>query len=301
MTNKNSDDLDIPNFLKRGTDEYHKLLGNSNTFSSNLSVTSVASRGLINPREKEKVRKQSTFVPDVQHFLRQKSSQVVSDIEGMIDDGIIDDEWSMYEYLNKNEYSKQIAQYIHNHWYPIVEELAEVLNTDDEDLLYAYRGYTKDQIRLFATVFLKFIEDCEQYIENTKKVRKIRKKKKRSVEKIVKGINYLQKYEPLRLVSVDPAKVIGSSELWVFNVNSKVLTCFKSIDRGGLNFRGSFIINYDEKTSNSKKIPNKQIENTLKTILESGKLQLRKLLSEIEGPSIEPTRLTKNTIIVRVL
>ena len=69
----------------------------------------------------------------------------------------------------------------------------------------------------------------------------------------------------------------------------------------GLGVSRSVITKYAEARSYGKKI-GRHTEKWLKTVLNSGKVPLRKLLEEeIMGTKIPPTRITTDTILLRVL
>ena len=308
------DMLDIPDFLKRKRGE---VLTSSIVFSANTSTSTststVANNSTVETTvdvpgedeeyiEPEQKLKMGGFVPNVQYFTREKASNVVAEIEGLIDDGIIDSEWSMYDYLKKCNYGRPIVQYVQDHFYRITEELAEVItNKEDEDLQYAYRSYSPEAIQYMAEIFLKFYEDCNTFIKNEKATRTHNKKpKKYSVAKVIKGVQYAIKYDKYRLVSVDPSKVVGAQELWTFNTKNSVITVYRALDRGGLTFKGSKVMNWDENTSLGKRVGRK-LEERIKEILEGGKVVLRKFMDDINTDKLEPTRITKNTILLRVI
>jgi hypothetical protein len=54
----------------------------------------------------------------------------------------------------------------------------------------------------------------------------------------------------LGIKSVIPEKIIGSSEVWVFNTKYKKLQVYRSV--GALGIKGTSILNYDVATSGSK-------------------------------------------------
>lgn len=241
------------------------------------------------------------FVPNVQRHMRDKAGEYIAELEGKIDDGEIELGWSLYDYLTKHLISNAVAGRIGDHFQPQMDELVEVLSSeDDEDLQYAYRGWTKGEIEERAALYLTMIEDIQKYGSVTKKVFKARAKKKPSVERVIRDVKFMDKDDRYKLASISPAKVVGAQELWTFNVPQMLLTVYRAIDRGGLTFRGSSIINIDEKASFAKRI-GRNTEQRLEVVMKGGKIALRKLMDEISGATVKPTRITKQTILLRVL
>jgi hypothetical protein len=77
------------------------------------------------------------------------------------------------------------------------------------------------------------------------------------------------------------------------------LTVFRAIDRGGLQVKGTSIINYDEKNSFTKRTGRKP-EEYLKKVLEGGKIVLRKLMDDMKEAPLA-YRINENTILLRII
>lgn len=249
---------------------------------------------------KKTVVKNKKYVPDVQTKIFDKGTRILSEIEGMLDDNQIDLSWSVYDYARKAEWNTLIANRVANHFEPRANELLEALvNKDDKDLQYAYRGYSTDELTNLAAVYQSLVDEAKRYAANNKKIHIVRKKKLPSMEKVLKHFVYAKTDKTYKIASIDPSLIIGAQALWVFHPKSKVLTVFRAIDRGGLNIRRSAIMNYDEKTSIAKRMGRKT-EERLETILNGGKVALRKIFDSFIGEKQKITRITKNHILLRV-
>jgi uncharacterized protein YehS (DUF1456 family) len=75
---------------------------------------------------------------------------------------------------------------------------------------------------------------------------------------------------------------------------------FRALDRGGLQVKGTSIINYDEKISSTKGT-GRQTEKIVQTILNGGKITLRKLMDELKGNQSLQFRINENTILLKVV
>jgi len=237
--------------------------------------------------------------PNVQEYIREKASELIGEVEGMIDDKV-NIPPSFYNFLRSREVSGLVANRMLTHFAPIADELIEAMETDDEDLKEGYRVYSNKELENLAITYQSIVDDLNQYIGNVKKARKPRAKKKPSMEKLLKNFSYCKSENDYQLVSVDPSKIVGATELWTFNPKKMALAVYRSNDSDGLNIRRSVIVNINEKTSLSKKIGRKTSEK-VKLVLNSGKVALRKVMDDISGKGNEVGRITKDTILLRVL
>jgi len=113
-------------------------------------------------------------------------------------------------------------------------------------------------------------------------------------------LNYKKEDNDYKIVSVQPSSIVGASQLWVFNTNSRQLGVYNALDRGGFTVSGSSIKNYDEKTSVMKRL--RKPEDILPKVLKGGKIVLRKLLPSIKSKESSLTgRINKHVIILKVV
>jgi hypothetical protein len=144
------------------------------------------------------------------------------------------------------------------------------------------------------------IDDIQRYGNVTKKVRKPSKPRTISMEKKLKSLKYQKENNDYKIASINPEKIIGAQELWTFNTKYKIVTVFRAIDRGGLQVKGTSIINYDEKTSMSKGTGRKP-EIVLDKIQSSGKIVLRKLMEGLKADKALQARINENTVLMKVI
>jgi len=232
----------------------------------------------------------------VQDRMRERQNDIIGDIEELIDNG---ETFSLYEWLKAKEIPAVYCPSIVSHYSPCLGELIEALEGKDPQLKEAYAHMTKKQLRERIDFFNKLIEDAERYGNVTKKTRAPRKPRAISVEKKLKNLKYQKEDNTFKIASINPEKLIGCQELWTFNTKNKVLTVFRAIDRGGLQVKGTSIINYDEATSISKRTGRKP-EEYVKKVQEAGKVTLRKLMDELKGDIPLAYRINENTILLKI-
>jgi len=233
--------------------------------------------------------------PNIQQRIREKNSEFIGEIEGMLDDNNIPD---MYEYLKEKSATGLAARALALKLQPRALELAEAAKSVDPQLKEGYQHLSKKQIKSTQETVQRIIDDALRYADNSKKARKPRKKKVVTADKQVSKMAFAARNDQYKLASISPAKIVGASELWVFNAKYKTLGVYRALDSKGLQVRKSFILNVDEANSYAKRIGRKTEEH-LNTVLNGGKVALRKLLDSINGDKLENKRITKDVILLR--
>jgi hypothetical protein len=232
-------------------------------------------------------------VVSIQDRMREKLHDIIGDIEALIDSG---ESFSLYDWLKKNEIPAMYASKIGEYYAPIVDEFVQA----HSGKLDGYENWTKSQLKERMAFYDKIVSDAERYGDVTKKVRKPRKPRAVSVEKKLQHLRYLKESNEFKLASVAPEKILGASEVWLFNTRYKVFTVLRALDRGGLDVNRSTIIKYDEKTSQSKKGGRKP-ETVLDKIQNGGKIMLRKVLDDLKPDGKIQDRLNEHVIILKVI
>jgi hypothetical protein len=160
-----------------------------------------------------------------------------------------------------------------------LEELAG--GKGDDQLKEGYSHRTKKQIKAFIA-FLKEIESaCTMLMEEAKINRAPRKAKVVSKDKLVAKLKYLKSNEPLKLVSINPADIIGAKELWTYNTKNRKLGKYVAADFHDLGVKGTSITGFDEVKSVQKTL--RKPLDQLKEFKAAGKVQLRKFLEDINA------------------
>ena len=180
------------------------------------------------------------------------------------------------------------------------EEIQEVLETDDEQLIEGYRQYSKLQLRKLVSFYDMIINDAIKLAGDSKQSRKPRKRKTKTPEQLVAKINILAEDKEFNLKSEDAKKIIGSTQVWVFNVKTRKLGVYHADDAGGLSIKGSTIQNYNERKSLAKTL--RKPELVLPEIVKGGKVYLRNIIDSIKAKENNLTgRLNGDTILVKIV
>lgn len=233
----------------------------------------------------------------VRDRMKEKSMEILGEIEGELDKS---DKFQLYEWLQANHIPPAYCNRIINKYKPILDEVRAALHRKDDQVVEGYRGYTKAQLIFLIQKYEHVIDDAERYSGNLKKTRKPRKSRPVSVEKKLKHFRYQKEDNDLKVVSIDPQKIIGAQELWTYNTKYKIITVFRALDRGGLQVHRSSITGYDEKNSQSKRT-GRRGEILVDKCLNGGKLVLRKLMDDARTDSTLQHRINENTLLLRSL
>lgn len=231
----------------------------------------------------------------IQDRIRDKISNTIGEIEEVVDKK--DESFDLYSYLQSNQFPAKYAASISKFYEPIADEIQLAVDGEIE----GYSSYSKKQLKALQAFYQKLVDDANRYGSVQKKVRKTRKKKPQSIDKKLKYFKYKVEDQQLRLASIKPQDIIGAQELWCFNTQNKALSVYRALDRAGLDIKRSGIINFDEKSSVTKRIGRKT-EAVIDKVLKGGKIVHRKLMDEISSAASESNgRINPNTILLRVI
>jgi hypothetical protein len=139
----------------------------------------------------------------------------------------------------------------------------------------------------------------EQYRGVKKATKKARVKKAPSKEKLIAKLKYAKTDTALKIVSINPADILGANELWVYNTKTRKLGKYIAAAYQTLSVKGTTIINFDEQKSTSKTL--RKPEEKLKEFAKAGKVQLRKFLDDIRATETLLTgRINIDVVLLRI-
>jgi len=242
----------------------------------------------------------------IQDRLAEKFSEAMGDIEGAIDDYILEGkDPKVFHLLSVAniavQYSSKIVELIR----PRIAELNEMIEGKDAQLVEAYRHLGKREAKAYIKMYESIINDAMAY--KTSKIATRAKPKRKPVppERLVKGLKYMKDFAALGLKSINPTEILGMSELWTYNTKTRklgrfVVSMHGDMVVGQLGVKGSAIIGFDEIKSTCKTLrkPAEQLA-MLKT---QGKPGLRKFMDTIKAVETRlKGRISPETILLRAL
>ena len=232
--------------------------------------------------------KKDVYTPSIQERLREVSLGMTEEIETAIEAFQTDPEtfdpkaFKVLNLLKAKQAKAAHARIIRDFYSRNLTELLELSSGKaDEQLREAYSHRSKKQIKSFIA-FLQEIESaCNMLMQEAKVNKKPRAKKAVSKDKIIAKLKYKKSDEPLKLVSVNPADIIGAQELWIFNSKTRKLGKYVAAEFQELGIKGTTITGFSEMKSVQKTL--RKPAEQLKAFKEAGKVVLRKFLEEINA------------------
>lgn len=252
------------------------------------------------------VAKTATVQPSIQDRLREVALSMTEDIESAIESWQTDPEafepkaFKVLNLLKGKDAKAAHARVIRDQYSRSLAELEELASGEaDEQLREAYSHRSKKHIRKLIDFYIEVNSACTMLMQESKVNRKPRAKKVVPADKIVAKLKYKKSDEPLKLVSINPADILGSKELWVYNTKTRKLGKYVAADFSELGVKGTTIIGFSEQLSVQKTL-RKPVEQ-LKEFKSAGKVALRKFLDEIKATDTKMNgRLNEETILLKV-
>ena len=240
-------------------------------------------------------------VISIQERVTAKADAFIMELEGKFDDfwhTKKEQDFVPYTWMMENEVKPMHASKIAEYFKKRAADWIAIIESKDEYVRESYPRPRKEMIEA-ARFFGLVATDAEKLASNKNAARKPRKKKPVSFEKKVKNLKFKKDDTENKLVSIDPVKIMGAQQLWVYNVKTRKLGVYVARDDAGLGVKGSSIENYKYSESISKTL--RKPKDVLSRVLDGGKIVLRKVMSEINSkPSEMNGRINKDTILLRV-
>jgi len=250
--------------------------------------------------------KSTVPVVSIQDRVRESAYKMTEEIEDALESFQTDPEsfdpkaFKMLNLLKGKEVKAAHARIIKGLYSRDLAELEELASgKGDEQLREAYSHRSRKQIKNLIAFYQEIMSACDMLAQEAKVNRAPRAKKSVPAEKIVAKLKYMKTNEPLKLVSVSPTDIIGSTELWVYNTKSRKLGKYVSAEYQTLSVKGTSIVNFNENLSICKTL--RKPEEKLKEFKAAGKVQLRKFLDDINATDTKMNgRLNEEIILLKV-
>lgn len=150
-------------------------------------------------------------------------------------------------YLATNGVSSTVATKVVEFFEPVAQELEDAYAKKDEQLVEGYSHLTRTNLRRFGKFVRGLVEDTKQYAQSAKKP-VTRRKKAVNPAQVVKRVKYLPAFEELGLRSIQPAKMLDSTDIYIYNTKLKKIQVYVS-DGSLMQVKGTSIVGFDIKNS----------------------------------------------------
>lgn len=249
---------------------------------------------------KAKGTDESGKVISVQERVENYASTLIADLEDQIDIFIRkgESDFDASAWFTKMHVKPMVAKVIGEYYTPLYAELAVAHTRKDDEVNEGYSHLKKRQVKKYMEFVKAIVLAAEAQQVVVKATRKPRKKKEKPAAVLVGKMKYLKKDEVHSLESINPTDIIGSQQLWVFNVKTRVLAVYNAMGPAGLSVKGSTIIGFDETSSIAKKLRKPlQILSDVKT---GGKVMLKKIMTVVKTKEMVATgRINRDCVLIR--
>lgn len=180
------------------------------------------------------------------------------------------------------------------------DEYLELQEGKCDQLKEGYSHLNKAQVKKIVAFYHEILSACDMLMQEAKVNKKPRAKKAVPAEKVVAKMKYKKTDEPLKLVSINPADILGAKELWIFNVKTRKIGKYVAGEFNELGVKGTTITGFDTIKSVQKTL--RKPEEQLKEFKAAGKVALRKFLEDIKAVDIKLNgRINEDTILLKIL
>jgi hypothetical protein len=245
--------------------------------------------------------KPKAYVPTIQDRLAERTSEIIGELEGIFDDIAtgVKNPTKLYEFLVANNVvQSQLGKY-EGLFRKRKEELELAQSKKDDQVREGYSHLKAADFKRIIGWIDDLLSSVEQYRGVKKATKKARVKKAPSKEKLVAKLKYAKTDAVLKIVSINPADIIGASELWVYNAKTRKLGKYVAASYKTLSIKGTSIEGFDTDKSTSKTL--RKPEEKLKEFAKAGKIQLRKFLDDIKATETKLNgRINTDVLLLRV-
>lgn len=261
-------------------------------------------QALAKPEILEKVEEaKPTNRPNVQEIMRDRAREAAGELEGILDEFVLsgakttDLNVSPVGVLTERNVLPQHISILTEVWKKKRDEFQSVIESADVQLVEAYAHYGKIQMRNMVKFCDAILAGLGNYINVKKSAKAPRKRKVVPVEKQAAKVKFQKTFEELKLVSIHPAKIIGASEVWLYDTAKRKLWYLIADSHvGSLGIKGTTILGFDAAKSGIKTL--RKPAEVLKKLMAAGKPASRKVFTEVNAVHAQANGRTNENLVI---
>lgn len=208
-------------------------------------------------------------------------------------------DYSLYNDIKNQQIKSPSVKEIYERILPRINQVIEMADIPNSSINEYYAKLTKAQKKTLIAFYKMLDTDCRKALQATKVVRQNKKKKTVSNDKVLKSFKYKKEDNSLKILSVEPLKILTSSTLVVYNTKYKRMTVFVAKEGEMLAVKGTSILNYDENKSGAKRV--KKPEEAISLITSGTSNSILKTFAKLKStPQTITNRINEDTLLLRV-
>jgi hypothetical protein len=226
------------------------------------------------------------------------SKRIIASIQGLVDDFIVDSKIFDIRAIDTNGSKKEDNEKILSFLKKQEKEFSELVNGKDQQLVEGYSNLNRVKQKKMVFLFQDLIKQFSE-IKREPVIRKERKKKEKPASVLVSKLKYQKSFTGLDLTSESPTKIIGCSEVWIYDTEKRKISVYLA-GEDKISVKGTTIIGFDENTSLCKILRKpEQIISIVKGSLARKTLMLN--FTNVKSKEYEANgRMNENCIILKV-
>jgi hypothetical protein len=251
--------------------------------------------------EEVAIDKPKPYVPTIQDRLNEKTAETIGELEGHFDEIMLNPKYVFKAYdffVTNNVPQSQLSKY-EDVFQRRFNELKSAYEKEDEQLVEGYKHFKAADFKRLFTFLDQLLTAIEQYRGVKKATKKVRAPRAVSKEKVVGKLKYAKEDKALKIISINPADIVNTKELWVYNVKTRKLGRYVAEEYKDLTVKGTTIVNFSQNKSVQKTL--RKPEEKLREFAKASKVQLRKFLEEIKSTEVQLNgRINADTLLLKV-
>lgn len=239
-------------------------------------------------------------VVSVKENINELAKKIAAEIDAAVDNFYLTGEkFNIKEFLVASGASATVCKEIASFYVNSAKELEAARTGKYEQLVEGYSHLPRRKLNAFVAMMESIVEGAMQRAAIKKVMRTPRKRKEKAPSVIASKVVFLKEDESLKLKSIHPEKVVGATQVWVFNTKYRKLFKYEALEGMTLSWKGTTLQNFDPTKSGAKTI--RKPELMLPQVIDNTRRRLERLFDDVRGVLAKATgRSNGETIIVRV-
>ena len=161
------------------------------------------------------------------------------EIEGLIDDfrsSGYTKKYDMEKYFKTKNLSSVVLSKICEMFVESSREISEAVSGSDDQVKEAYGYMRKPELRKLSELYDTIVSAANKVSIENKPVKRKRRTKEKPIPQIVAKVKYLKEFGDLTSLPIE--KIVGASQVWVYNTKTKLLGVYNTDNAIRTNLQG---------------------------------------------------------------